>query len=506
MSRFFPIFRRHIVFLFVSAFAASGVHAQPKTITILHTNDMHAAFLPHEAAWVRTDPKPLVGGFEELWWIVDSLRTAKNETILLDAGDVMTGTPISDIAYKGADGGGLFEMMNGIGYDAWTIGNHDLDISQNNLRKLTEIATFPTLSANLVDSAGRTSLGNKEYIIVNKGGVRVGIIGIMSSDLFRLTNTNNLTGLNVLPPADVVQKIIDKIDPQTDLIIALTHQGVDEDSILAVRTRGLDIIVGGHSHTRLTTPKYINNVIICQAGTRVENLGELEVTVENGNVTSYTGKLIQLWPRQRGEKSGISDLIDRFRSQIDREYGEVVGTLTEDWKRGRGETPIGNFVADAMREAVGADFAVTNSTGIRKDLVAGPVKKLDIFEVSPFRNVVTTVVMTGKEVKALALWNARLIAENRGSVQTSGLFCTWKRGPHGVELVSLKVGDKDVEDAKTYVCATSDYIVNQGDKYLGIVPTNSAFANTTMFQAIVAKAAREKTLVSDRKPRFEETQ
>src|SRR5262249_13543276 len=121
---------------------ASG---QPKSLTILHTNDIHASYVPHEALWVQSDPKPMVWGFEELWWTVDSLRKPKGATVLLDGGDIMTGTPISDIEYKEASGGALFEMMNMTGYDAWTIGNHDLDISQDNLRKLTAIAKFPTV-------------------------------------------------------------------------------------------------------------------------------------------------------------------------------------------------------------------------------------------------------------------------------------------------------------------------------------------------------------------------
>ncbi len=102
---------------------------QPKTITILHTNDIHASFIPHEAFWVKDNPKPLVGGFNELSFVVDSLRRVKSTTLLLDAGDVMTGNPITEYTYDGAEGGALFEMMNRIGYELWTPGNHDFDIS-----------------------------------------------------------------------------------------------------------------------------------------------------------------------------------------------------------------------------------------------------------------------------------------------------------------------------------------------------------------------------------------
>ena len=134
----------------VSSFTA--LFCQPKSITILHTNDIHASFICHEAFWVKENPKPFVGGFNELSFVVDSLRRVKSSTLLLDAGDVMTGNPITEYTYKGAEGGALFEMMNFIGYDCWTPGNHDFDISPANLRKLTTIAHFPTVSANIFDT------------------------------------------------------------------------------------------------------------------------------------------------------------------------------------------------------------------------------------------------------------------------------------------------------------------------------------------------------------------
>ncbi|HEV8538524.1 MAG TPA: hypothetical protein VGR15_06335, partial [Bacteroidota bacterium] len=96
------------VVVLVALISSSCSHAQPKSLTILHTNDIHAAFLPHEAFWVKSTPKPMVGGFEELWWKVDSIRKAKGAILMLDGGDVMTGTPISEIDYNGSTGGALF--------------------------------------------------------------------------------------------------------------------------------------------------------------------------------------------------------------------------------------------------------------------------------------------------------------------------------------------------------------------------------------------------------------
>ncbi|MEK9138666.1 MAG: metallophosphatase, partial [Bacteroidota bacterium] len=311
-------------FLIVAlAAAVSCTQSQQHTITILHTNDMHAAFIPHQAFWIKSDPKPMVGGFNELMYIVDSIRAATPTTLLLDAGDVMTGNPISDMEYKGAQGGALFELMNRIGYEAWCIGNHDFDISQDNLRALTRVAKFPILSANIVNTEGAFPVNNAPYVIVERGSLKIGIIGLMSQNLSGLVLQRNLTGIKVPSPVETAQRLVNELEPKTDLIIALTHQGVNEDSELATNVTGLDVIVGGHSHTRLKQPKVVNNVVIVQAGSDCENLGVLELTVENKQVVKYDGRLLQLWARD-GRTTRLSPFIDSLMTEIDKASEKAV--------------------------------------------------------------------------------------------------------------------------------------------------------------------------------------
>ncbi|HSQ77000.1 MAG TPA: metallophosphatase, partial [Bacteroidota bacterium] len=269
--------------------------AQPSTLTILHTNDMHATFVPREAAWVKGSPKPMVGGFKQLEYTINSYRKDPDKVLLLDAGDVMTGNPITERVFRGAQGGALFEMMNLMGYDAWCVGNHDLDVSQENLAGLVKIAGFPTTSANLVKGKDLFPQGNQPYVLLERGGVRIGIIGVMSQELYGLVIQTNLTGIRVLSPAETVQRYIDELDPKTDLLIALTHQGATDDSILAANVEGLDLIVGGHSHTRLQSPLVVNGVYILQAGSNTENLGVADLVVENDRIARIDGKLVQLW-------------------------------------------------------------------------------------------------------------------------------------------------------------------------------------------------------------------
>ncbi len=466
--------------------------AQQKQITILHTNDLHSNFIPREAVWSRETPKPFTGGFKELFFVSDSIKKVKS-TLMLDAGDVMTGNPITEYEYNGAFGGALFEMMNLIGYDAWTPGNHEFDISQNNLVNLTKIAKFPTLSANLVHDKGVNHLNNIPYLLTVKDRLKIGIVGIITQDLYGLVNQSNLVGVRVLSPVETIQKIIDEIDTKTDLIIALTHQGVYDDSILAANVNGLDVIVGGHSHTRLTRPKVVNDVIIVQAGTACDNLGELELTVENDKVVKYFGKLIPLWERKDRPENRLTMLVDSMKNKIDKDYSEVIGELKSDWKRASGESGMGNFITDVQREAAQADVAFMNNHGMRKDISAGPITKRDVFEVLPFRNILTVFELSGKEIKSII----KNYIQKGTPIQFSGVKSKYRKVNNDIEFVEVEIQGKPVDDDKLYKCAANDYFVGEARRYLGMEITKSTQLNLLVFDEVIK--AVKKTKIIDAK-------
>lgn len=476
--------------------------SQAKTITILHTNDMHANFVPHEATWVRKDPKPMVGGFRELEFAIDSVRKAKPNVLLLDAGDVMTGNPITDRKFKGVDGGALFEMMNMVGYDAWAIGNHDFDISQQNLLGLTRIAKFPTLSANLVNEKNEFPLNNKEYIIIERGGLKIGVFGLTLQGLYGVVNQSNLVGIKVLDLAETAQRIINKIDGETDLIVAITHSGVSEDSALAASVHGLDVIIGGHSHTRLTKPKFVNDVIIVQTGRFCENLGELELTVENDKVTKYDGKLVQLWANENRVPTRLSTFVDSIQTEIDKEFNEVIATLEFDWtKNSRKESNIGNWIADVHRDATHAQVGFMNAGGIRTNVSAGPLTRRELFSVLPFRNVLVTFQLTGKQLKDCV---AHGLASD-DQLQVSGLRLEWKKkGDGSVDIVKMEVAGKPVVDKTLYICGANDFLVGQGMKYLGMEIPQPVFLKQTVFEAALDAARKAKVISSKVEGRIQE--
>lgn len=481
--------------LIVWCAAALPAISQPREVVLLHTNDMHASYLPKEALWVKGETKPLVGGFLELAATVDSLKKVYPSALLLDAGDVMTGNPVTEYGYRGARGGVLFEMMNIIGYDLWTPGNHDLDISQENLHGLIRIARFPTINANMVNDRGALLFGQGPTIILERNGVRIGIIGIMSQKLYGLANPKNLTGIRVLSPEETTQKYIDELDPKTDLIVALTHQGADEDSLLAQSVTGLDVIVGGHSHTRLRAPSIVNGVVIAQAGSNVENLGILRLTVENDRVTASNGRLLQLWvrpdarseSRAGGRLAPLAKLIDSVHAAIEDDYSEVLGTLGLDWIRGRGETEIGQFIANAQREGAGAEIGFMNKHGIRKDQKAGRMTKKDLFEILPFANMLTTFQLSGREVRAVLSY----YVESNPAIEINGVAAEWKMTRDGrTEFSSITVQGKPLDDGRMYICAASDYFVGEAKHYIGLEIPAPIYLKQSVFE-VVAEAVRK---------------
>jgi len=464
---------------------AQAAAAQVRTLTILHTNDIHAAFLPREAMWVKTSPRPWVGGFAELSRIIDSVRGARREahtgTILLDAGDVMTGNPITDREYAGAQGGALFAMMNIVGYDAWCPGNHDFDISQENLRHLGAIARFPMVCANLVDTLDRYPVGNVPYVILHRAGFRIGVIGLMTQDLYNLVNQNNLVGIRVLSPVETARRFIDTLRNRADITIALTHEGVEDDSVLAAGAPGLALIVGGHSHTRLRQPRVVAGVPIVQTGANAENLGVVDLTLDGTTVTACRGTLIQLWSPAQSRVTPVSALVDSMRGEIDREYDAVIGTLRGNWTRSESQNAFGTFLADAQREAAGAEIGFMNNGGIRRDVPAGPLTKKTLFEVLPFRNILTTFQLTGAQLRSVLVH----AIEARPGIQVAGVSGVWRTGADGhVEFTSITVGGSPLEDDRAYTCAASDFFVGEAKKYLGVEVPLPFYLRETVFAAV----------------------
>ena len=446
-----------LIILYVSS-------AFSQILTLLHTNDLHAQYLPLKSGKSRT------GGMEALYETV--LHECNASTILLDAGDFQTGTLVSSLDENGVTGGGMVAMMNLLGVRASVPGNHEFDKGWRNLKAMEAVAGFGLLAANL-SKGGRPFL-QKTHLAVTAGGVRVGIIGLVSGKMDRLVFAGKRNGIEIENPASAARRLVRALDPETDLIVLLTHQGFHEDSLLALAVPGADVIIGGHSHTELKRPVRVGGVIIAQAGSRTQFLGRLDLTVQNDRVASFSGRLVPVRSNERPKDRRMRDLVENYRKRIESRYGVVIGRLKTAWKPVRDrESNVGNFFADVMAAATGAEIAVVNSGAIRKGFSRGPLREMDLFEVCPFDNKLVRFSCSGRQVLQLICANvAAAFSRNRGILQVSGLRYKAKKDERGmIRILDTSVNGGPVQTNRTYTVAAVDYLVpHNAREYFGFEP------------------------------------
>lgn len=447
-----------------------GCVAPRQSLTILHTNDIHGHFVPERASW-RSD-SAMVGGFGPLSGALDSVRNADKNTIYLDAGDLMTGNPICNMVVDETEGGALLHLLNLCGCDAIALGNHEFDLGPEHLRNFVSKKKVEWLSANTVDKTTGNSLC-QSYKIIERNGLRIGVIGLILTDLAGVVSKQAISDFTIADIAESAQKSIDEIDDGTDLIILLTHNGFEKDKELANSVHGCDIIIGGHSHTRLSEPVIENNIIIVQAGSYLKNLGVLNVDVQKDKVTRHRGQLVELGAGRFAADPDVAEYCEQFSEEIEREYGEVIATAGAPWERSYVESStLGNLLCDLLRDGYKADFSLINSGGIRKDVMAGPVRKLDIIEMLPFANFVNLLEVSGNEVLTFAVRQAQSQISGKSEVlQMSGIKIEYESDNEVAKNLRVSVNGVQVDSSATYRGVSIDYVLkSQAEKYLGFKP------------------------------------
>ena len=349
------------IFLFI--FSLSSAHGEQVEIRILHVNDFHGFAEPYKP--LGSDE--MLGGIAYLAGKADELRKEK-PSLLFSAGDMIQGNNWANLS----QGESVIELMNEMGFDAMVLGNHEFDFGQDVLRKRISEAKFPVLGANV------EGLGNlKPYIIKNLKDVKVGIIGVVTEDVPISTHPRNVAGLKFMSPIDTGEKYIAELKNKADLIIILSHIGYPADRILAERVKGIDVIVGGHSHTKIEKPVKVGNTIIVQAWEHAKVLGVLELTVEDGKIIGFEGRLEEIKPKIGKEDKAVFTIVEKYKQKVNAVLNERVGEAEVDLDGEnvrRRETNLGNLIADIMRHASGADVTIINGGGIRTSIKKGEIR------------------------------------------------------------------------------------------------------------------------------------
>jgi len=460
-----------------------AVQAGSLTMTILHTNDVHAHYDSFQP-WGDV----LQGGFARMKTAVDTVRDSTGNVLLLDAGDQFQGTLYFNVAGARV----VADVMNAVGYDAMCVGNHEFDSGPGELASFIDLAEFPVLSAN-IDTSASADLASDiaAHHVFAFGDEQVGVIGLTTEQASELSSP----GPNVLftDVAAAAQAAVDALEAQgVNKIVALTHLGYSEDLLLGTRVSGIDVIVGGHSHTKMTNSAdvvtYPNRILgadgapvyVVTAQEWGKYLGQLEVAFdEAGFVTSATGTPLFI-DESIAEDAAVLDILSVYSAEIDTLKSTVIGQSSDLLNgeradvRGK-ETNLGNLICDAIlwrTASSGAQIALQNGGGIRATVSPGDVTMGNVIEVLPYGNQITIVDLTGAQMLEALENGVSQIEDGAGRFpQVGGLRYTFSRtAPAGSRIQSVEI----LTDSRTYAAldpaavyrvATNNYVANGGDGY-----------------------------------------
>jgi 5'-nucleotidase len=439
----------------LAACGGGGDQPQPLSLTIAHVNDTHSHLEPSDNEWETfvidgVDTGVKVGGVTRLKTALDELRGSRGNVLFLHAGDAVQGTLYFNVFQGDAD----IDFLNYLGVDAMTFGNHEFDKGAAFAGRFVARASFPILSAN-IDVTREPALAGKiaPYLIKRYGAERVGIIGVTTADTAETSSPGDTVTFN-----DVTRSVTESVASLTALgvnkIIVLSHIGYDEDVKLAHSVAGIDVVVGGHSHTLLGDPVQFaplgiipvdetlkgpyptvvnrpgnGTALVVQGWRWTEALAALDVDFDAaGRIVSYRGQPcllpqnifkqngVQLQPgsdaylnvvrkinatsiaRLYGENAEAAARLLPYSQQLTSYKNTVVAAATENLARGQNSGP-GPLFADAMIWKTGARIAIEQRGGVKTDLAAGNITVGNVMGVLPYGGTVVLMNLTGQQIK-----------------------------------------------------------------------------------------------------------
>lgn len=473
-------------------------------LVILHTNDHHGAILPVNGA----------AGLAERATFIKETRAANGNVLLLDAGDINTGTALSNAFKAEID----IKAYNLMGYDAVTLGNHEFDRDGATLDRQRSLATFPWISANIQKAGGK--LLAPPYVVQNFEGFRIGIFGLTTRRTVQIASPDkSLVFLDEIETARTTVAILRDAE-KCDIVIAVVHMGLASEAEghvssrdLAREVRGIDLVIDGHSHSFLEEPVMVEGTPVVSAAEWGKYVGRGSMEIVDGKVRSFAWKPVKINDKENktyAPDPEVAAIIAPYKEKADVILKEVVANAQERFEFGdrlsrKKEIALGNMVNDAtvwyvenaLRKKI--DFAFTNGGNIRTELPKGPITREQIATVLPFDNWMYLTTMKGEGVIRLFQFIAAIPQGAGGWAQVSGAvrYTIDYAGADGKGVLKdLRIAGKSVDPAALYTFATNDYLMAGGDGYAVLADNVSSWnTSTTLRDIVIAYAAEKKTLV-----------
>lgn len=395
-------FRRLLALALVLCASAA---AEVRTLTILHTNDLHARISPLDNHR---------GGFAYVAAVVRQEREHCAGCILLNAGDLVQGSPVSTIFH----GLPVYEIGNLLGFDAATLGNHEFDYGWMQARKFIQTANYPIVSSNIANSQGE-SFAPKPYIILRVNGLRVAVLGAMTDSLNTLTTPKLLGDWHTLPLLATVRKYAAELKPQSDLVVLLAHITAEEEQAVLNDVPDVSVIVSGHIHRGIDKPLERDGRVMVRVKGYGEEVGrlDLQVDTEKKAPASYTWKIIPVDDAKLQPVPEVAAAVKHWEDEVTARVDRPLAVS----KRAFTKVQVKALIEQALRDETGADFAHMNLGGVRDVIPAGQLRERNIWDIMPFDNTVVVGSFKGRD------------------------------------LPKVVIGDRPIDPDRTYTLAVSDY-------------------------------------------------
>jgi 5'-nucleotidase / UDP-sugar diphosphatase len=457
---------------------ACAARERGTTLTLLYTNDIHG----HLTAWTgwEGDLKgKTIGGLGRLAGAIAEAKKEAKEALLLDAGDLLGDSLIADLT----EGKAMVEALNFLGYDAMSIGNHEPDFGTAVLRQRMQDATFAVLAANLIERKGSEPFA-QPYLIKKVSGLSVGILGLAYPKTPWTTAAKNVSDVEFQEPVPAVSHYLPQMRRDgADIIVVLSHLGLEGDKTLAKKIEGINVIVGGHSHNRMHRAEEVGDTLIVQAGAHGSDLGRLDLTIEQGKITANVCTLTLLdHDKVKADEAAerlLNRLLDPYRTELDEVIGQAADWLVraqtlagQEARKRDEESPIDSLFADILCEQTGADVALLPGVGYGVGIATGPITAAHLRQLVPHEGKVVTMRLTGTqiiEVLEQAIENVFTqdpAVKVGGMVQVGGIrFRYDSKQEKGQRIWHVEMPHSRWKPTTHYIVATNTMMAGGGHSY-----------------------------------------
>ncbi len=366
--------------LTIGLLISGALSADIRELVIIHTNDFHGHIKEEQS----------YAGAARISAFVKKQRQQHPGVLFLDAGDAVSGTPVSTM-FKGLP---IFHVMNAMGYDVGLIGNHEFDQGYLHIKKFREIANHPLLGANEF-TPEQELISDGENRLIDVNGIRVGVIGLITELTPNMVTPTGNEGVIFLDPVKVLKEQVALVRPLVDILIVLSHVGFEPEKNLAKQVAGIDLIVGAHSHTLVDPIVKVGSTYITQANRYGSHLGYIRLTVDTdrNNIAELSGghpiPASQLPPPD----TSVLKLVNYWEEKVEALVDVEIANAPQDLS----QTELQVLFEQVIAQRAGADFGYYNIDGIRDNISAGVVTARHFWNIEPFENKLVTMTIKGSD-------------------------------------------------------------------------------------------------------------